>query len=102
MILLSFFSLMAVSPAAFDVLKGFDLSAQKNTQLSQQASQKYRVMVFLSAKCPCSIGHEAKLRELSKEFKAKGFQFVAIHSNADEDLKMAKEHFSEAFAYRQS
>jgi glutathione peroxidase-family protein len=84
----------ALMTGAMEPLKGFDLTTGKQIRL---AESKYRVVVFLSAKCPCSQSHEEKLKKLSAEYKSAGFQFVAIHSNANEDERISKEHFREYF-----
>ena len=60
--------------------------------LSQPA--RGHVLVFLSARCPCSASHEKKLRELAHEFTPQGFTFTAIHSNSDEPEAFAREHFA--------
>ena len=57
---------------------------------------KATVVVFLSAKCPCSQSHEPKLRDLAREFGPKGFRFVGIHSNADEPSALSGTHFEAA------
>ena len=51
------------------------------------------VVVFLSAKCPCSKSHTPELVQLAKEFK--DFNFVAVHSNMDEKPELARDYFSE-------
>ena len=63
-------------------------------QLDPKAEAKPTVVVFLSAKCPCSESHEPTLAQLSKEFPA--FRFVGVHSNMDEDVPMARRHFAKA------
>jgi peroxiredoxin len=55
---------------------------------------KNTVVVFLSARCPCSRSHEVWLSKLAKDFKS--FKFLGIHSNADESLTLAQEHFRKA------
>lgn len=82
--------------AAQNSIQGLDLTSGKSTTITLSKSQKYQVVVFLSSKCPCSKSHEPKLKELAKTYTADGFQFVAIHSNADEDLKSARQYFSES------
>ena len=52
------------------------------------------VVVFMSTHCPCSISHEPVLSKLAQEYK--DFQFIGIHSNADENPTLAKLHFKEA------
>lgn len=88
-------SLSLSLPGSFQTFKAFDLISGKSVEISPQAKD-YRVLVFLSARCPCSMSHEPKLRALAKEFSKSGFQFVAIHSNFDEDEKLARDHFSGA------
>ncbi|HWU43975.1 MAG TPA: redoxin family protein [Bdellovibrio sp.] len=56
--------------------------------------KKGSVVVFLSAKCPCSGSHEVVLNDLAKEYP--DFIFVGVHSNADEDKTITKNHFAEA------
>ena len=58
------------------------IAAEKNRPL---------VVVFLSARCPCSHSHLDELRTLAQEFSS--FKFVAVHSNSDEDERMAKDYF---------
>ncbi len=58
-----------------------------------QSSGQGLVVVFLSAKCPCSKSHMGELAELAKEYKE--FQFVGVHSNMDESDELAKNYFSE-------
>lgn len=54
------------------------------------------VIVFLSARCPCSSSHEFSLKEIYQEYSTKGFHFVGIHSNRDEPAKLARSHFRES------
>lgn len=56
---------------------------------------KTTAFVFLSAKCPCSSGHEEKLKELAQTYSPE-IQFTGIHSNADESSELAREHFKES------
>lgn len=55
------------------------------------ADKSATVVVFLSARCPCSMGHEDHLAELAKKFPS--FRFVGIHSNKDEPGQLVKKHF---------
>ncbi len=54
------------------------------------------VVVFLSARCPCSKSHEEGLARLAKEFAASGVKFRGVHSNADEPAEEARAHFAQA------
>lgn len=49
------------------------------------------VIAFLSAKCPCSMSHQAELKKLSQDYPE--FNFVAVHSNPDEEIALAKPYF---------
>src|SRR5687768_10220560 len=53
--------------------------------------KKTTAVVFLSARCPCSVSHEVKLNQLHKEFPE--VTFVGIHSNADEERSLGSSHF---------
>lgn len=53
--------------------------------------KKGLVVVFLSAKCPCSNSHVSELNALADSFPE--FKFVAIHSNSNEDETSAKTYF---------
>lgn len=50
------------------------------------------VVVFLSAKCPCSDSHITELKSLSKEYSE--FRFVAVNSNTDETNELSQEYFN--------
>jgi hypothetical protein len=50
------------------------------------------VVVFLSAKCPCSDSHIEELVDLHKKFSR--FRFLAVHSNTDEAKELTKNYFS--------
>jgi hypothetical protein len=53
------------------------------------------LVVFLSAKCPCSAAHEVPLRELHARYGSK-IPFVAVHSNQDESDAEATAYFRSA------
>lgn len=57
-------------------------------------SKKGTVVIFMSAKCPCSDSHVPVVKKLSANFK--NFEFVIIHSNADETKKDAYNYFKKA------
>jgi beta-N-acetylhexosaminidase len=50
------------------------------------------VVIFISARCPCSISHENGLKSLAAEFKS--IRFIGVHSNSDEPAGEAASHFS--------
>jgi peroxiredoxin len=60
----------------------------------QLKEKKATVVVFMSAKCPCSNSHLSVVKDLAKKYSE--FQFVAVHSNSDESPEMAKKYFTAA------
>jgi peroxiredoxin len=73
----------------------FSLSqATEPLPLPVKAGPKGTVVVFLSAKCPCSNSHIGVLKNLASEFK--DFAFVGVHSNVDESPEVSKEYFKNA------
>jgi len=75
--------------AGTENLSGIDLLSGKTTFISPK--EKGTVLVFLSAKCPCSHSHTEILKNLSSEFRY--FAFYAVHSNSDEPQELAKSYF---------
>ncbi|WP_052590566.1 redoxin family protein [Halobacteriovorax marinus] len=59
---------------------------------SLAAKEKKLVVFFLSASCPCTKKNIPYLQKLSKEYSH--FQFIGVHSNANENLDLAKKEFS--------
>ena len=76
--------------------EGPDLFGARPVQVTLSKASKATAVVFLSARCPCSGSHEDELSELAKEFSGKGFQFLAVHSNRDEEIAEARAHFERA------
>src|SRR5262249_43350944 len=72
-------------------LTGYDLVT--GHQIQSHPASKGTVIVFLSAKCPCSASHEPALAQLARDYQARGFAFVGVHSNADEPQTQAESHF---------
>jgi peroxiredoxin len=42
------------------------------------------VLLFLSSKCPCSLGYDDRIRELAQDYGGQGVRFVAINASAGE------------------
>lgn len=61
--------------------------------LDPSATKKGLVLIFVSPVCPCSLTHETHLSELAQKYTPKGFKFVGVHSNANENFESAKAHF---------
>ncbi|NBX68854.1 MAG: thioredoxin family protein [Proteobacteria bacterium] len=74
-------------------LNGIDLRTGKHFESEKNSAQRGRVVVFLSAKCPCSRSHESSLKELANEFS--DFSFIGVHSNKDEDEGLSSIYFRE-------
>ncbi len=74
---------------------GLDLTDPELSQRTKtlRPAQKALVLVFLSAKCPCSAAHEEVLRSLALKYQNDGFEFLGLHSNQDESVEFAKTHF---------
>lgn len=77
-----------------EVIAGVDLRTGKSVSVDPKKASLGTVVVFLSAKCPCSISHEPSLARLSGDFP--GFQFVGVHSNAEEELVPSTFHFQQS------
>jgi hypothetical protein len=56
-----------------------------------KSPKKASVLVFMSAKCPCSNSHVPLLRQLAQQYK--DMNFIAVHSNSDENVKEAEVYF---------
>jgi peroxiredoxin len=78
-----------VSPNA-NALAGSDLITGKKTPLIE-VGKTATVVVFMSARCPCSKSHEATLKNLATQFPK--VRFIGVHSNQDEPESEAKAHF---------
>ncbi|MEZ4752394.1 MAG: redoxin domain-containing protein [Bdellovibrionota bacterium] len=78
--------------ASFSQLQ--DLSGGPAVSWQADQAEKGTVLVFLSAKCPCSNSHEKALRQMANDYK--GFRFLGVHSNQDEDPVVAGAYFKNA------
>lgn len=65
------------------------LSGKKVTSLG--TSDKKTVVFFLSASCPCTKKNIPYLQSLSSEYP--DFQFLGVHSSANESMEDAKKEF---------
>lgn len=77
--------------AAAEPIRGTEVLSEADIVV--QPGTKGMVVVFLSAKCPCSKSHAQELKDLSQEFSA--FKFVGVHANSDEGLDLGKSYFKE-------
>jgi hypothetical protein len=74
-------------------IEGRSLLTDVKVQVDSK-DKKGLVVIFLSAKCPCSNSHNIELRDLAQSYKE--FNFVAVHSNVDEGKELSKPYFEKA------
>ncbi len=77
-------------------ISGIDLVNGNKKEIQLREATKATVVAFLSVRCPCSGSHQPVLDKLAREFEPKGFQFVGIHSNANEDFSLSREFFGKS------
>lgn len=75
-------------------ITGKNILTNENYTWSFTDKKQVLVVVFLSAKCPCSDSHNTELIDLARTYPQ--FQFIAIHSNPDESLEHSQFYFSKA------
>ncbi len=64
-------------------------------------TQKLTVVVFLSARCPCSRGYNGRLRALAERFMPRGVRFVGIYGGVDEaEAEIRAQARAERFPFR--
>lgn len=62
--------------------------------------QKATVVLFLSARCPCSGGYDERNQELAAAYQSKGVRFVAVNSSSDEtDAEIAAHAKAHGFTF---
>lgn len=76
-----------------NTVSGENLLTQKNMTISAEG-KKGLIVVFLSAKCPCSNSHLVELNSLASTYS--DFNFVGVHSNVDEDKSTSMPYFKNA------
>lgn len=77
-------------------VSGIDLVQGTLVQVNMKKPKLATVLVFLSARCPCSASHHPVLNQIYKEFGSPDFQFVGIHSNANERVEESQQFFKNA------
>jgi peroxiredoxin len=92
-VVLAFFGLLAKAsvPKTFS---GESLINSSPLHLDLASIHEGLVVVFMSAKCPCSNSHVAILKKLSQKYQ--NFKFIGIHSNSDESKESAQKYFKSA------
>lgn len=96
--LMFFGSLSSYSAVNLSTIEGSDLLAKaihpKDSIQISIDDKRALVVVFLSAKCPCSDSHVAELKLLSKDYP--DVRFVGVNSNIDETPELSKAYFEKA------
>ena len=60
--------------------------------LLPDARSRATVLLFLSAKCPCSQGYDARFKALADAYMPRGVRFLGINASADETVADADAH----------
>jgi hypothetical protein len=76
----------------FVAIEGKDLVTGKEFRVDSPTRESPVVAVFVSSRCPCSASHEQELKKLAVAYPQA--RFVGVHSNADETVEQAREHFA--------
>lgn len=70
-------------------VKGMDLLSGDTVEI--KPGKEGAVVVFLSAKCPCSASHVEEIKSMAREFTA--YQFIGVHSNSNEGKDLSRGYF---------
>lgn len=71
----------------------------KQSSLSELKGSKGTLVVFVSAQCPVVKGYNGRISEIESEYSKKGINFVAVNSNATEDLAWIKSNAAENYKF---
>lgn len=93
MLILLLSALLSVAKAELpSQITGKDLFKGSTSSFATHfADKKALVVVFLSARCPCSNSHFPVLTKLAEKYT--DVRFVAVHSNFEEPTKEAQAYF---------
>lgn len=85
---------VAISHAQASALPPIKLSNLQNEPVTVEwgKNKKLTVLIFLSALCPCSHSHLSHLLRIKEQYPE--VDFLALHSNRDEDSKTVEDYFS--------
>lgn len=76
-------------------INGESLVTSKPVTLStKNKDKKGTVLIFMSAKCPCSDSHVPLIKKMAEKYK--DFKFTVIHSNLDETKTESQKYFKKA------
>ena len=88
-----FLSLLTLAAPQFAPVTGHDVVTGEDLARIE-TGKKGTVVVFLSARCPCSNSHIDELKALAKDHP--DYRFVGVHSNRDEDASTSHDYFKKA------
>jgi thiol-disulfide isomerase/thioredoxin len=89
--LLSFFIATAKAEIPSEITAKDLFKGSPTSFATHFADKKALVVVFMSARCPCSNSHFPVLAKLADKYK--DIRFLAVHANADEPVKEAQSYF---------
>jgi peroxiredoxin len=69
------------------------LTGAKISVPTRFSDKKGLVIIFMSAKCPCSDSHVSEMKKLSEQYS--DFKFTVIHSNTDEPKDFSQKYFKQ-------
>ena len=86
------FATNAAIPAS---ISGENLTTSKSVTIpTKNKEKKGTVLIFMSAKCPCSDSHVPLIKKMADKYK--DFKFAVIHSNLDETKADSQKYFKKA------
>jgi Redoxin len=80
----------AVAIPEIKSITGTDLLTNKKITVTAE-NKKGLVVIFLSAKCPCSNSHITELKNIAEKYPE--FSYIGIHSNSDESKDLTLSYF---------
>lgn len=88
-LLFAFFSFSVYANDGTEKVKNFTLPDVngKEYSLTDFSDSKGIVIMFLATQCPIVHDYAKRVSEISKEYTEKGFAFVGINSNKQEDIE---------------
>jgi peroxiredoxin len=84
--MLAWLGSMACASASAQIPTGIRLVQPQGGEVTLERwlqQNRYMVVLFVSASCPCVHAHAARLRELSERYAPLGVQFIAVDSERD-------------------
>jgi thioredoxin-related protein len=80
----------ATTPKSVNTIDGVNHNDEKVSVATDE--KKATVVIFMSARCPCSDSHTKIIKNLNQKYK--DINFVGIHSNYNEKKHRARQYFA--------